>query len=888
MLWRLRWNACDGGYGHVPAGVGVVVEAELFGPYRLDELIGKGGMGEVFRAYDIRRDRAVALKRLPLALGADAEFVARFRREAAAAARLQAPHIVPIHDYGDIDGRLFIDMRLVNGTDLDKLIATGGPLAPARAVAIITQVASALDDAHAHGLIHRDVKPSNVLLTGDDFAYLTDFGVARALSGGTTLTVTGATVGTLAYMAPERFLGQPGDHLADIYSLTCVLHEELTGSSPFAGEGLPALMYAHVHQNPPRASVQQREVPAALDEVIARGLAKDPSQRYATASQLASAANTALRNPTNIPVGAAARADRPRGISTVMWPRVPEPASGPPNSGKTPEQLFVPPPPPPPQPPSPARPRDRRLVVGLPAAILVLFVAVVVVVLMVKPFDTNPADTNPAQSGLVAPSTAGLERFYGQTLSWGGCTSFAKTPDDQKAYADPGLQCAYLDVPLDYANPNARVIKVGLLRRPASDPASRISSLVIHPGGPGASGMSSAAYYAAKVKDNDVGRRFDLVGFDQRGVGSSQPQIVCQTPAEQDTERLMNLGVDSTPAGVAATESEEKAVNARCVSRTGIDVLAHVGTRDVVRDLDIMRAALGDAKLTYLGYAYSSLIGADYAEVFPNNVRAMILDGAVDPAQDAGSRLLVQAQALQQGFDAFAAWCASRTDCALGPDKNQAVNNFHARVRPLITQPVVLSGGRELPYNDAVIGTIQGLWLPSQWETLNRGLRELAQGHGETLMRFADLYYERDKDGTYSTEMNALQPVLCVDWPPIKDPNVARDIDARYKKLAPFSDTGQPPSPALDNCAFWPVPPTSQPHHPHASGSPPALVISTTQNSVTGYQNGVNLAHDLNARLLTFEGVQPFPFLTQVNGCVDKAGISYLTTLQLPADGSRC
>jgi hypothetical protein len=136
--------------------------------------------------------------------------------------------------------------------------------------------------------------------------------------------------------------------------------------------------------------------------------------------------------------------------------------------------------------------------------------------------------------------------------------------------------------------------------------------------------------------------------------------------------------------------------------------------------------------------------------------------------------------------------------------------------------------------------------------------------------------------------MDAFQAVTCVDWPPIKDPNVARDIDTRYKMIAPFSDTGQPPSPALDNCAFWPVSPTSQPHHPRASGSTPALVISTTQDSVMGYQNGVNLAHDLNARLLAFAGTRPFPFLEQVNDCVDKTGISYLTTLQLPADGARC
>src|SRR5262249_6003455 len=150
--------------------------------------------------------------------------------------------------------------------------------------------------------------------------------------------------------------------------------------------------------------------------------------------------------------------------------------------------------------------------------------------------------------------------------------------------------------------------------RPASDPAHRIGSLVMHPGG--TSGMSYAVHLVGKIKGDDLGRRFDLVSFDQRGVGSSDPQIVCQSPAERDAERLMNLGADSSPSGVAKAENQEKAVIANCVNRTGLDVLAHVGTREVIRDLDVMRSALGDAKLTYLGYAYSTLIGIGYAEAF--------------------------------------------------------------------------------------------------------------------------------------------------------------------------------------------------------------------------------------------------------------------------------
>jgi pimeloyl-ACP methyl ester carboxylesterase len=440
---------------------------------------------------------------------------------------------------------------------------------------------------------------------------------------------------------------------------------------------------------------------------------------------------------------------------------------------------------------------------------------------------------------------------------------------------------------VDYAKPNDRTIKVGLLRRPASDPAQRIGSLVINPGGPGASGMSAAANLVDRVKDNELGKRFDLVGFDPRGVGSTQPQVHCLTPPERDAERLMNLGVDTSPAGVARTESQERTDDAKCASRTGIDVLADVGTREVARDLDVIRSALGDAKLSYLGYSYGTRIGTSYAEDFSRNVRAMILDGAIDPAQDPVAEHIDQGRGFQQAFDMFSAWCAGRADCALGQDTGQAVSAFHTLILPLITHPAAVSDGRKLSYTDATTGTVQALYLPALWIPLNRGLQELTQGHGDILIRLADVYYGRSPDGTYSTQLDAFQAVTCVDNPPITDRNVARKADAEFRAAAPFLDDGQPPSPALDNCAFWPVPPTSRPHQPQTPGLPTVMVISTTHDPATPYQAGVNLAHELNGRLLTFEGTQHTAFLHGID-CVDRAGITYLTTLQPPPEESRC
>ena len=263
------------------------------GHYRLDGLLGRGGMGEVHRAYDLRRERVVALKLLSPALADDEQFRERFRRESHVVARMSSPHVVPIHDFGEIDGRLFLDMRLIDGVGLDRLIADG-PLAVPRAASIAGQIAAALRDAHGHGVVHRDIKPSNVLVTPDGFAYLVDFGIARS-SDDTALTETGAAVGTLAYMAPERFEGGPPDARSDLYALACVLAECLMGRRPFAGDSLPTLMRAHLDAPPPRPSEVVPGVPPALDDVIARGMSKDPRDRFPDAAAFADAVEWAAR-----------------------------------------------------------------------------------------------------------------------------------------------------------------------------------------------------------------------------------------------------------------------------------------------------------------------------------------------------------------------------------------------------------------------------------------------------------------------------------------------------------------------------------------------------------------------------------------------------------------
>jgi serine/threonine-protein kinase len=351
-------------------------------------------MGEVYEAEDTRKRRVVALKLISGQFSGNPLFRARMQREADAAGRLTEPHVVPIHDYGEIDGQLYLDMRLIEGIDLSTLLKRSGPLSPPRAVAIIRQIAGALDAAHAAGVTHRDVKPENVLITGDDFAYLVDFGIARAATD-PGLTQTGMAMGTYKYMAPERFTADEVTYRADIYSLACVLAECLTGTPPYRADSIERAIAAHLSQPPPRPSqLRPGTVPAALDQVIAKGMAKNPEDRYRSAGDLANAALDALTAPeqhqaARISEDAAAAETMARPAASAPgaqgWP--PPPAAGAgswpsqpvPSSGRPTAPPPFTPPPGAQQPdfkPATTEPRRNRRLWILAGAAVVLLVAV--------------------------------------------------------------------------------------------------------------------------------------------------------------------------------------------------------------------------------------------------------------------------------------------------------------------------------------------------------------------------------------------------------------------------------------------------------------------------------------------------------------------------------
>jgi pimeloyl-ACP methyl ester carboxylesterase len=466
---------------------------------------------------------------------------------------------------------------------------------------------------------------------------------------------------------------------------------------------------------------------------------------------------------------------------------------------------------------------------------------------------------------------------------WGECRVTGSTGDDVPKLP-AGAQCGKLVVPVDYAKPDGASATLALIRFPAT--GQKIGSLIINPGGPGESGVD-AAVSLLDTLPADIRQRFDLVGFDPRGVGSSTPELRCNSDADTDALRA-DPQVDYSPAGVAHIEDTEKKYVQRCVDRMGKGFLANIGTANVVKDLDALRAALGDDKLNYLGYSYGTRIGSAYAEAYPDKVRAMILDGAIDPDADPVQANIDQAAGFQKAFDAYAADCAKSPTCPLGTDPAKAVDVYHGLVDPLVGKPAATSDPRGLGYGDAITGTFTAMYSPDIWRHLTTGLTELTQGRGDTLLAMSDAYMDRDEHGHYSNANDALTAINCVDDPPITDRATVIDQDRRVRQVAPFMSYGQFTGDApLDDCAFWPVPPTSKPHQASAPGLPPVLVVSTTNDPATPYQAGVDLAKELGGGLLTYGGTQ-HTVTFEGDTCVDKYAVAYLTDLAMPPQDAKC
>ncbi|MGQ0577145.1 MAG: protein kinase domain-containing protein, partial [Pseudonocardia sp.] len=356
----------------------------VIGGLRIDAVAGRGGMGVVYRATQLALNRTVAVKVVASALADDPEFRQRFKRECELAASIDHPHVVPVLHAGEEDGRLYVTMRFVDGTDLRELILRDGRLDPARAADVVNQVGGALDAAHARGLVHRDVKPANILIGAHGHAYLTDFGLTKQAAGEAGLTRAGTVLGTLDYIAPEQLEGRPVDARADVYALGCVFYQALTGRVPYPRDSDAAKMWAHVRQPPPRLAEAAPDLPRELEDVVARAMAKDPADRYASAGELGRAAVAAADGTAVVAVpdagvptlaapvapGWAARGADDLAVAPTQWVAGLAPPTRPAQAvGAWPAGLAG-------SPPGPA-PRSRvPLVLGLVAAAVVLLAVV--------------------------------------------------------------------------------------------------------------------------------------------------------------------------------------------------------------------------------------------------------------------------------------------------------------------------------------------------------------------------------------------------------------------------------------------------------------------------------------------------------------------------------
>lgn len=450
----------------------------------------------------------------------------------------------------------------------------------------------------------------------------------------------------------------------------------------------------------------------------------------------------------------------------------------------------------------------------------------------------------------------------------------------------PTAQCGTVAVPVDYANPQGAQAQLAIIRVPAAGP--RIGVLVVNPGGPGASAVDTVAGMGSALAGTEISDRFDLVGIDPRGVGHSTPELRCRTDAEFDAYRAEPMA-DQSPAGVARTEELRRQFVTQCLDRMGPEFLANIGTASAARDMDVVRAALGEDQINYLGFSYGTQLGAAYADRYPDRIRAMVLDGAVDPSLDPITESVNQVAGFQRAFDRYAADCARSSDCPLGTDPAQFVSRYHQLIDPLVSRPAATSDPRGLGYQDAITGTVSALYSPRYWTYLTSGLLGLQRGTDPIdLLLLADDYQQRDSDGHYKNRRDAFTAIRCLDAVYPDDSAAWADADRRAREAAPFLSyggfTGFAPR---DICAMWPVPPTSSAQPATAPGPGKVVVVSTTGDPATPYQAGVALARQMGASLITFSGGQ-HTVVFNGDACVDTAVVDYLVDGVVPPDGLRC
>lgn len=522
----------------------------------------------------------------------------------------------------------------------------------------------------------------------------------------------------------------------------------------------------------------------------------------------------------------------------------------------------------------------KPLVIAVVAiwALVLVVVAAVAVTVVVKKSGDDDATTSSSPSPATTPSTPdssstaeapvppGLEKFYSQQIDWQPCGS-----DD----------CGTLEVPVDYAQPDGETIELAVERAAAT--GDRIGSMVVNPGGPGAPGTDVAKdadfYFQPELR-----AAYDIVGFDPRGTGDSSP-VDCLTDAQLDDYVAEDPGPD-TKAEIKQLVAEQHDFWKGCSANTG-DILGHVSTIEAARDMDVLRAALGEAKMTYFGFSYGTKLGATYADLFPDNVGRMVIDGAIDPDLDTFDSDLSQAKGFEVALDAYVQNCIDQGGCFLGDTLQEGLDTITTLLDQIEAHPLPTDQDRDLEIGNAVYGVITPLYNKDYWTYLDTALQEALDGDGSTLLTLSDAYGSRNKDGTYAdNSLEAIGVINCLDDPTSFPPSKIPSFYPQFEKASPTF--GQIFAWFLVACDGDPVKSTEQPIKIDAPGAAPIVVIGTTRDPATPYQEAVAMAKALDSGVLLTRDGDGHTGYNQGNACIDDAVHSYLIDGVVPEDGLKC
>jgi pimeloyl-ACP methyl ester carboxylesterase len=476
----------------------------------------------------------------------------------------------------------------------------------------------------------------------------------------------------------------------------------------------------------------------------------------------------------------------------------------------------------------------------------------------------NVTDSSAVLSGV----SAALLPFYTQHVSWSDCGG--------------GFQCSDVNVPMDYSNPQERTIRLAVIRQLATDQNQLDGSLLVNPGGPGGSGIEYLR--GGDVASAAVSAHYNLVSFDPRGVGQSNP-IQCLSDSQMDT--FLSAPPDpNTPAEVQTVVSQAQFIAQQCEAKNA-QLLPFVGTTNAARDMDVLRAVLGESKLNYLGKSYGTYLGAVYAQEFPQRVGRVVLDGALDPNLTSMQLNLAQATAFDGELKQFAQNCASQSDCPLGTDPTAGLAHLKTWVDGLDTHPITGDATRQLNEAYAITGIAFAMYSQTFWPDLKNALTSAYAGNGAELLSMADAYNDRSNGHFQDNSTEANYAVNCVDHPDeaTSVAQIQTDLPA-YEKAAPFFGemvdwSGLP-------CAYWGTPATGAPKKLTAQGSGPIVVVGTTRDPATPYTWAQSLATELsNGHLLTMNGDGHTAYL-RGSTCIDSAVDAYFLNGTVPQTGLVC